>query len=131
MIQALVISAIEEGEHIISELMTEDPRTTLQNLIQWFFKEMRERMDHWRLLTELTLKIEKFEFVHDLVTLKMNEYVHILEKQLTQLGYKDPLGEARMISALFDGMGIQALMVREDYPLDEMESFLINKYCTE
>jgi len=36
-----------------------------------------------------------------------------------------------MISALFDGMGIQALMVREDYPLDEMESFLINKYCTE
>lgn len=131
MIKALVFNAFEDGEQIIGELITDDPRKTLQNLFEWFFKEMRERMDHWRLLTELTLKIEKFDFVHDLVTLKMNEYVHLIEAQLNQIGYEDALGEARMISALFDGMGIQALMVRKDYPLDEMERFLINKYCIE
>jgi hypothetical protein len=45
------------------------------------------------------------------------------------MGYKDALGEARIISALFDGIGIQALMARDDYPLDEMEEYLIKKYC--
>lgn len=129
LIKALVFEAFEGGDKIASELITEDPQESLGNLIKWFFNEMREHPDHWRLITELTLKIEKFEFVHDIVTAKMVEYVQLLESLLSKLGYQDPLGEARLISALFDGIGIHSLMIREDYPLNEMEQFLINKYC--
>ena len=129
LIKAIVQDAFHGGDKIAEALITTDPQESLRNLIGWFFKEMRERPEHWRIITELTLKIEKFEFVHDIVTAKMVQYVNLLESIFNKLGYQNPKGEARLISALFDGLGIHTLMIREDYPLDEMEQFLINKYC--
>ena len=129
LVKALVMGAMEEGDKLIEELLSDDPKQTLKNLFQWFFREMRERHDHWRLMTELTFKIDKFDFVHDIVATKYTEYVSMIQALLTQIGYKDALGEARVISALLDGMGIQALMARDGYPLDEMEEYLIDKYC--
>ena len=129
LVKALVMGAMEEGDKLIEELLSDDPKQTLKNLFQWFFREMRERHDHWRLMTELTFKIDKFDFVHDIVATKNTEYVSMIQALLTQIGYKDALGEARVISALLDGMGIQALMARDGYPLDEMEEYLIDKYC--
>jgi len=131
LIKALVTAAMEEGDQLMGDLMSNNPRNNLKNTFKWFFIEMRERHNHWRLITELTLKIDKFDFVHDIITTKMNEYVGMLEGQLSQMGYKDALGEARLIAAVIDGIGLQALMVREDYPLEEMEKYLIHKYCDE
>jgi hypothetical protein len=34
-----------------------------------------------------------------------------------------------MLAALFDGIGLQYLVIREAYPMDELEKFLIDKYC--
>ena len=129
LVKALVMGAMDEGDQLIEELLSDEPRQTLKNMFQWFFREMRERHDHWRLMTELTFKIDKFDFVHDIVATKNTEYVSMIQALLTQIGYKDALGEARVISALLDGMGIQALMARDGYPLDEMEEYLIDKYC--
>ncbi|MEN8250384.1 MAG: TetR/AcrR family transcriptional regulator [Bacteroidota bacterium] len=129
LLKTLVTDVMAEGDRLAKELFDRDPKVTLRNLFKWFFTEMRERLDHWRIMTELTFKIEKFDFVHDLVTIKTNEYVAMIESLLTQMNYKDPLGEARLIAALFDGMGFQAVMMRDDYPLDELEEYLIKKYC--
>ncbi len=129
LVEALVMSAMSEADSIIGKLMDTNPKVMLKNVFQWFFKEMREHHDHWRIITELTFKIDKFDFVHKIVTQKLNEYVGLLQGLLTQMDYPNPLEEARIIAALFDGMGIQSLMVREDYPLDEMEEYLIKKYC--
>jgi AcrR family transcriptional regulator len=131
LVTALVMGAVDEGEKLIGELLSDDPRQTLKNLFQWFFREIRERHDHWRLMTELSFKIDKFDFVHDIVATKYTEFVRMIQALLTQMGNKDALGEARIISALLDGIGIQALMARDDYPLDEMEEYLIKKYCND
>lgn len=131
MVKALLMDALEEGDQLVGESMSGDPRETLRMLIMWFFKEMRERPEHWRLITELTFQIEKFDFVHDMITSKMKEYIDVIEVLLKKLGNKNALGEARVIAALFDGIGFHALMAREDYPLDEMEEYLLTKYCYE
>ena len=129
LVEALVMSAMSEVDSVLGELTDSDPKAMLKNVFTWFFKEMREQHDHWRLITELTFKIDKFDFVHDIVTNKLNEFVGLLQSLLTEMNYPTPLGEARTIAALFDGVGIQSLMVKEDYPLDEMEEYLIMKYC--
>lgn len=131
LVKALVMGAMDEGDKLVGEMMGKSPIETLRMLIMWFFNEMRERPEHWRLITELTFQIEKFDFVHDIVTGKMNEYISLIEALLAQMGYKNALGEARIIAALFDGVGFQALIARDDYPLDEMEEYLLKKYCTE
>jgi len=129
LVKALVMGAMDEGDQLIEELFSDDPKQALSNLFSWFFGEMRERPDHWRLMTELTFKIEKFDFVHEIVTGKMTEYFTVIENLLTQIGHKNAYAEARVISGILDGIGFHALMFKEDYPLDEMEKYLIEKYC--
>jgi AcrR family transcriptional regulator len=131
LVKALVLGAMAEGDELIETLFTDDAKQTLKNLFHWFFREMRERPDHWRLMTELTFKIERFEFVHEIVTAKMNEYFTVVEALLKEMGYENAFGEARIIGAILDGMAFHALMFIDDYPLDEMEIYLIKKYCNE
>jgi AcrR family transcriptional regulator len=131
LVKALVLGAMAEGDELIETLFTDDAKQTLKNLFHWFFREMRERPDHWRLMTELTFKIERFDFVHEIVTAKMNEYFTVVEALLKEMGYENAFGEARIIGAILDGMAFHALMFIDDYPLDEMEIYLIKKYCNE
>ena len=131
LVKALVLGAMQEGDELIETLFTDDAKETLKNLFHWFFREMREWPDHWRLMTELTFKIERFEFVHEIVTAKMNEYFTVVETLLKEMGYENAFGEARIIGAILDGMAFHALMFIDDYPLDEMEIYLIKKYCNE
>ena len=65
LVKALVMGAMDEGDRLVEELFSDDPKQTLSNLFSWFFREMVERPDHWRLMTELSFKIEKFDFVHE------------------------------------------------------------------
>lgn len=131
LLTTLVNNAINEGDHLITEIVADSSNDTLMNLFEWFFNDLSSRPDHWKLITELTFKIEKFQFVHDVFTQKMHEYVAFIESLLSQMGYENPKEEARLITSMFDGIGIQYLVIREDYPLLEMKKFLIKKYCEE
>lgn len=129
LVEALVTAAMSEADSIVGELMDSNPKAMLKNVFIWFFKEMRERKDHWRLITELTFKIDKFDFAQQSFTQKLKEYVKMLEQLLVQMNHPNPLQEARLIAAIFDGIGIQSLIARKDYPLDELENYLVEKYC--
>jgi len=129
LVKALVVGAMEEGDELIKRLMHAEPKVALKNIFHWFFNEIRERPDHWKLITELTFKIEKFDFVHKIVTSKMTEYVGYIEGLLVKTGHKNANSEARLIAAILDGIGFHALIMLDEYPLVEMEEYLINKYC--
>lgn len=129
LLEKLVTGALGEGEKIIGSLIDDDPAVTLRNMFTWFFKELRERPDHWRLMTELTFRIDKFNFIHKLATEKMKGYTAFIKTLLEKLNFPNADGEAKVVGALFDGIAIQYLVIKEDYPLEEIEKFLIGKYC--
>lgn len=129
LLEQLILDAFSQGDDLITHPRSDDPRIMLEDLFRWYFKELRERTDYWRLVTELTLKVDRFRFVRDITVEKMKAYVTFLEHLLTQIGIENPAGEAKIIMALFDGIGIQFVMMRENYPLDEYEHYLIHKYC--
>lgn len=129
LLKKLVSNAMQQGDDLVGNLISDDPAITLKNIFKWFFKELRERPDHTKMMMELTFKIEKFQFIHDMASAKMKMQVSFMEEWLTRLGFKNASGEAKLIGALFDGIALQYLIIREDYPLDEVEKYLINKYC--
>ena len=131
LVKALVLGAMTEADELLGQLFDENPTITLRNIFLWFFKEIRERPDHWKLMTELTFSIEKFDFVHEIVTSKMTEYIAFVDSLLAQMDYDNPTNEARVIAAILDGIAFHALMMIDEYPLDEMEEYLIKKYCNE
>ncbi len=130
LLEKLVTGAMDEGDSVIAKLIAEDPAVTLRNMFTWFFKELRERPDYWRLMTELTFRIDKHKFVHELATEKMRGYMSFITDLLEQLNFPNPEDEAKLVAALFDGIAIQYLVIREGYPLEEMKIFLIKKYCS-
>lgn len=129
LLKALLNDAMAEADKLISEIISPDPSETLRKLFLWFFNELRERPEHWRLLTELSLKIGKFDFVQEMAIMKMKEFVVFISELLKETGFPNAKEEAQLIGGLFDGIGIQYLVIGKDYPLDEMEKFLIEKYC--
>lgn len=129
LLKQLIGNAAVQGENVMAELIVDDPAVTLENIFRWLFKELRERPDYFRLLMELTFKIDKFQFAHELALQKYNGYLKFLEDLLSRMGIPNPKGEASLLAALFDGIGIQWMVIKEDYPSQEIESFLINKYC--
>jgi len=62
---------------------------------------------------------------------KMNKYFPLFEKLLKGCGIDHPHQEAKLVAAQLDGIVIHYLLAKEGYPLDEVEKYLIEKYCTE
>lgn len=128
-LRSLVTMAFSEGDNIIGEMMDDSAHGTMRNLLIWFFDELRTRANFWKLITELSFKLEKFRFVSEILKKKLEEYVMMISTLLEQTGVENPIQEARMLAAVFDGIGFHYLIMKEAYPLDEMENYLINKYC--
>lgn len=129
LVEKLVTNAVNEADAVMEELITDDPAVTFENIMRWLFRELRERPDYFRLLMELTLKIDQFEFVRNMAAQKYQGYLAFLEDILRRLDVADAQGEAKMLTALFDGIGIQYVVIKGAYPIDDLEEFLINKYC--
>ena len=58
----------------------------------------------------------------------MQVYVTNMEGLFKELGYENPAQEAKLLGALFDGIGMQYYVVNEPEYLDDMEKILYDKY---
>lgn len=129
LVKKLIENTIGEGDKLMTEIISEDPAETLANIFKWFFNESRTNLEQWRFISELMFKVDKFPFIKEFSRNKMTEYVTFIASLLRELGFENPREEAQLIAGLFDGIGFQYLVIGEDYPLDEMEKYLIDKYC--
>lgn len=130
LIKQLINNTMEEGDRLMTSIVSENPSETLRNIFKWFFNELRNHIEQWRFISEFMFKVDKFEFVKDLVYNKMKEYVDFIGSLLNEIGFENSREEAQLITGLFDGIGFQYLVIGKEYPLDEMEKYLIEKYCS-
>lgn len=129
LLKGLIDDATSQADQVMGAIVTDNPKQTLENLFHWFFDELRNNLEMWRLITELTLKIDKFPFVREAAISKINEYIKFVSYLLEQIGIPNAKEEAQLIAALFDGIGVQAIAIKDQYPVDQMEKYLIEKYC--
>jgi len=125
----LVNKVMDEGGALFSEIDMNKPKEALMMIFNWFFDDLTARPEYWKLLTEMMFKVENFDFVHTIFTNKINEYILLLEQLLKGIGIPNAKEEARLLGALFDGIGVHYLVMREDYPIASMKKYVIDKYC--
>lgn len=126
---ALIENLHKEDNKYREVFDNENPREVLESLFRIFFKEIKENSRIWKMITALSLQLEKFDFIHDMALKKLHGYYYLIEQQLNKIGYPNPSEETKLIAALFDGIGLHYLIIKEDYPLSEIENYLIKKYC--
>lgn len=129
LVEKLVTNAVDRADAGMEELITDDPRVTFENIIRRLFRELKERPEYFRLMFELTFKIDQFEFVRDMAAKKYKFYLGFVEDLFRRMEFTDPAGEAKMAAALFDGIGLQYVVIKGTYPIDDLEEFLVDKYC--
>ena len=124
-----LINRTMNDDKIMTEVITEDPVDTLENVIRWFFGELRNNLNEWRFISEIMLKADRYSFIKEMISIKMDKLMSSISALLSEIGYPDPENEAFVIGALFDGIGLGYLVVGENYPIDKIEKYLIDKYC--
>ncbi len=129
LLRGLIDSLVKLGEDMLSDAMSKDPRKTLEGIIRMTFKWLRENEKLNRLMINLMVQVDRFDYIHDISNTKMKEYVVMLEQWLEKIDFPNHRTEARILATIFDGISIQYLILKDDYPLDEIEQMLINKYC--
>lgn len=130
LLKSLVTELNEMEKDYWEEIQDEDPKVMLRNIFEIYFKILVNNKNKLRLVTALTFQIEKFDFIQDLASQKMSNYLYLFEDILTKVGHASPKNEALMIGALLDGIATQFLVIHKEYPLNDFKTILINKYCT-
>ncbi|HEY8512817.1 MAG TPA: TetR/AcrR family transcriptional regulator [Cyclobacteriaceae bacterium] len=129
LLEKMVLGAMSEADNVMGRLIDDDPRRTLENMIRELFRQLRERSEHIRLMMELTFKIDRFDFVRKMASDRYELYIRFIEDLFQKIGIPDPANEARMLAALCDGIGVQYTVLKGVYSIDQLEEFLVNKYC--
>ena len=131
LLKAILMDAYEEGSQLVTEelKLPDTPQEHLKHIIQGFHYMIKNRLQHWKLLTALAFQDDATKLIHDEVLPKkeviIQQFIHLFE----ELGYEKAKQEAYMVGAIMDGIGFQYMALGEDYPLDEMIQYLIDKYC--
>ena len=128
-LQQLFAYLDSQEQDVLHRVENDDPRKMLENILRYVFIELRNHADLWKLITSLALQVGKFDFIHQPAVKKMNFYYTLFEDLLRKIGIKNPDKEAKVIGALLDGIGFQSLVLGKDYPLEEIEDYLVQKYC--
>jgi len=92
---------------------------------------LKARPDFWKMVMGMSIQPDMYSFIHEMALEKMNKYFPLFEELLKGCGIDHPHQEAKLVAAQLDGIVIHYLLAKEGYPLDEVEKYLIEKYCTE
>jgi AcrR family transcriptional regulator len=110
------------------ELLNGAPKERLRGMLDLFFIEMRENYHTWSLILNLTVQVHHFQFIHDMAMQKMNGYLLLMTDLFKDLGYQNPESEARILGALFDGIGMQYFVINNEDYLNSIEKTIYEKY---
>lgn len=130
LLKAMVMDFSSGGEDLIALSRSDDPKETLENLIRAAFGWLKTHEKQNRLILSIVTQVDRFDFVHQLAGTKMEEYLKMITELLKEINFPDYRTEAHILATLFDGIGIQYMVLKDDYPIEEMEKMLIKKYCS-
>ncbi len=104
------------------------PNEELIIIIEKMFGIIENHRGFLRMLIPLSMQINEFEFINNMIYKKYDEYVKKTEILLKELDYQNPEDEARLLLATLDGVMYQYLVIGVNLPYDKIKESIINKY---
>ncbi|MFA3782408.1 TetR/AcrR family transcriptional regulator [Melioribacteraceae bacterium 4301-Me] len=108
-----------------------DPYIKLEKMIDITFDWIRQNFDFWKMLFTFWLQPEIIETSAQFMKDFIKEMFGLIENIFKEIGVKNYVAEARIIGAIFDGVGVDYLLDTENYPLDEVAKLLKARYSKE
>jgi len=128
-LEAIFEEALSTG-NILQEYLEKinDPYEKIAFIINAMFDYMKNQEEYWRLYFVMSLQPEIFETSQSLNIKFAQFYLKIIEKIFKEIGIKEPMIEARIFFAGFDGLGLQYFFYRDKFPFEKMERYYLKRY---
>lgn len=128
LLKGIVDHAINQSESEFQYPIHAAPKEQLRITIDYVFSALQQHKTMHRLLMALTIQIHDFDFIHEIAMAKRDQYKSLFTDLFDRLRYPDPESEALILSAIFDGISLQYMVLDSDYDLNAMKSSLIKRY---
>lgn len=119
----------QEFEEILDSSL--DPVKKIEVLIEFSFKYIEENEEFWRLYISFVLQPEIIEQGKKVSNEFNSRLLKKMEKILKQVGLKNPTIEARILGALFDGIGLDYFIDKSNFPLHKIKKLILKRYSKE
>ena len=135
--QSLLLAIIEDAANLGEDLMpnilddTIPPKDQLRDMINGTFLWVTNNMEYYKLIASLVFQEEALEAMGDFIKIKAETHIQLGEQLFQKIGYDNPRIMAFEFGALFDGIFMAYLSLKEFYPLEEMRLFMLKKYDLE
>ncbi len=121
LLEQVVLLGFREFESLMPALSAaRHPRERLQRLFELAETLIREKTEFFRLYFMVLLQVNRDERLREVI----HQYSQVLFDQtaavLRGLGIATPETEARVLSALLDGIGLHYIVFAGQYPLDDV-----------
>jgi AcrR family transcriptional regulator len=83
---------------------------------------------YWKLLTALALQQDVITHLKESLDQKKAEMIRMATVIFEQMGYAEPEKEAYLYGSSMDGLMLHYLSLGDQYPMEEMSNYLIEKY---
>ena len=105
------------------------PKRRLQMIIEGMFAMINLNLHHWKLMTALSLQDEISTHIKEKFSAQRTAGMQQFTQLFEELGAEKPQLEAFFLGSSLTGIMMQYIHLKDDYPLEEMKNYLINKFC--
>ena len=131
----LLRKIIEEGFRQLEEMMggiysETDPRKALEKVIRVSLSQIKNNPTYWRLYMSVILQSESQKDVEDLMMQFRGQATQQLSEMFKAIGDKDHYVKAFALGTQLDGISFNMVSAPESFPIDELEEYLIETYCS-
>lgn len=128
LLRGIITDAMERSESEFTWPSEASPKEQLKITIDYVFFALQQHKTMHRLLMALTIQMHEFDFIHEIALAKLNQYKSLFTDLFDRLHYPDPEGEALILSATFDGISLQYMVLDSDFDLNAIKSSLTKRY---
>ncbi len=129
LLHTILQEAVEDGAEAMQAFLQQryDPLEELIGIAEASIQMVRTNFQYWKLMTSLALQKEVMADVKVILEKKQESIINQILDIFERLGAQHPRLEAYYFGAVLDGMMIHYIHMGEEYPLEEMEAFIIDE----
>lgn len=111
------------------EMMAQtSPQAKLRFIINAAFAEITERKEYYKLITSLSLQLDHFKNVKEIVFAKYQNSIPFFASLLEEVGVANAEEEAMVLAATMDGIGAQYIVLGEILPIERLKQSLFKRF---
>jgi len=132
LLEEILMDAVETGEEIMAEIIQQanGPVKVLRGMIETTFAFVQDNLHYWKLLLAVAFQAGVLEDHVPKLKHKQIENNERFIELFRKMGFPDAEREALAFSAIMDGIFVQYIQMEDQYPLEIMKQYLLERYCS-